>query len=736
MKFDPLNSENARMFITTADRSSRTSTKPRTLGVRTWPVAWAIVALVLALAPGRACLGQVDTPAARDARVAMRKLRQTMMFNPALAELAKTGRWEDVQRELQQGDRGDYRVVKEAADALAASKALESGDSLLKSLAAALETRAAELAPVPAERWPAECRAAAERFESISLDTLSAANQTFQERMDALNVVLASLGTEELSWRSFLLWPETRGLSVRPDLERELLDRLETRWENALSVWNAAELVEASLAVRAYVRLLRGYLAGESAEQHASAWNELAGLLEARTQTAAPDDARISTLVADRERMAQASRLTASVRRELSQPNLFVKVRSDWLRSQMTQHVDEPIQVNDVFAGAYTTGNGRLSGQTSCELLPASGAGQWILKFDGTTNALTTGASDGVVVQSHATTHVLSQMAFTFDARGLDWQPARTSANTMIQYDSIWPDGGPLRRRIATQQTWAMRGQAEADAAAAARNSFAARMNQDAADFSAKFNRFYRSSLRDPLILTDRATTSTRVRTGDATLEYESRIEPGAAFGTAAPPEFDASADALVGITTAALEEVAIANLAGRHFSGQELSKMLGGMLAGSSGDDGSNQDFGIAFGDRPCELSFADGRIGMRFHVTSFESGDVHYPAMTVDAQYKVDLSNDGPTLVRQGTLVVEPVAKKTGDGQTISGRQQTLQIAVRRRLNKVLTEKLPWPKLPVAEDENASTGLRTRSVLVDRGWLQMALVNDGNQQAVTESD
>ena len=355
---------------------------------RTWIVLCVWAAMGVADRPIEA---QVDSPAAHESRATIRELRRLYGAQPTWSGWVWHLQLDDVEHDLQAGDRAEVRVIETAAQQLFKASTLLLRDNRYRRLAAALSTRAQELAPVPADQWPADCRQHAQNYTPVTPEAITLARQEYQQRMHELERILTSLGPQERAWREFLLWSESRDLATSMFVAPAALDRLETRWCNASGVWNLPELVETSLSAQSYIRLLRGYLEIESPEQHAAAWNELAGWLEAREQTADSDLSKIVAAIVQRERLHQASPLTASIRRALSHPNIIVKVRTKWLQSQFAKRVDEPYQVNGVFAGANTTGAGRLLGLISCEVRPSNAVGQWIMRFEGTANAATTG---------------------------------------------------------------------------------------------------------------------------------------------------------------------------------------------------------------------------------------------------------------------------------------------------------------------------------------------------------
>ena len=60
------------------------------------------------------------------------------------------------------------------------------------------------------------------------------------------------------------------------------------------------------------------------------------------------------------------------------------------------------------------------------------------------------------------------------------------------------------------------------------------------------------------------------------------------------------------------------------------------------------------------------------------------------------------------------------------MSGRQQTLRLAVQRRLGKVFAEELLWPRFALPGATTERSKLRVERVTADGGWLQLALAPD----------
>ena len=435
------------------------------------------------------------------------------------------------------------------------------------------------------------------------------------------------------------------------------------------------------------------------------------------------DPAAVAAAVKDRERLAQSSALTMSIRRSVMRPTIIVRAQPKWLETEMTEKMDEPFKVNDVYAGAQSVGNGRLTGTMEFKMLSSNAVGRWLYVIGGTSKASATGYGDGVQVASHTTTRFRGEKFFLLDDRGMTQYPSKISATAAVAYDSVNASGRPRRQSEAVSQTYARRGQAEAEAAAATRRELAKQMNYEGRDLASSFNRSYYDAFRDPQLDGVGTAPEVRVRSTPEALRYEYRVEDAKTFNVPPPlAEFEPEADLVMSFAAKALEGQSLATLGGKQLTAAELSKGIAQLLGGDS-DEETDQEFDVEFAAHPCDITLADGHLHARLHVTKFESAEVEYPAMTVDIDYNVETREGNLALVRQGSVRVKPVSENGTAPTAVSGRQQTLRLAVQRKLNRTLAEEFVWSgfKWPSGDKEDAR--LSVGRVQCGGGWLQMSL-------------
>ncbi|MEX2112637.1 MAG: hypothetical protein WD845_05590, partial [Pirellulales bacterium] len=266
--------------------TGRASSRQRCTRRRPWIAIASLLCLALGLTS--TAQAQVDTPAAREAREALRAVATNRQELASWNNLAYRLGLADAQYELRLGGRAEPNVLAATAKAIRAGAQGELADPAFQKLAEALERRASELQPVAADAWSAECARQANQHATVTPAAVQAARRELLARLEPLERIVPTIGAPGDTWGDFLSWAATRDLVFKDTRDLALLDRLEARWQGAPLVWDAPELVEASLAVQSYIPRYRAFLANETAEERAAAWNELGKLLSTVPSTASP----------------------------------------------------------------------------------------------------------------------------------------------------------------------------------------------------------------------------------------------------------------------------------------------------------------------------------------------------------------------------------------------------------------------------------------------------------------
>ena len=280
-----------------------------------WQILLITVTLASIAAP--AVHAQVDTQAAREARDALRSVRDRYRDSAEWNEWAQKLNLPDVQFELLAGDRGEPEVLQTAVLELLAGRVPQFAEGPFARLAEALDVRAQELTPLPADEWVAACNAALESYRPVLPERVDAGRAACQKRLDAFAQFFPPINVSGSQWNAYLFWDETRAPLSKPSRDRPPLSRYSIAWKHAGPQRHPSGTMSRSMKLRSRSASTSACYAEKSsprsAEQHAVAWNELATLL-AEYSSGNPDTAKIAAAVNAREQRGEASRLTMSIR--------------------------------------------------------------------------------------------------------------------------------------------------------------------------------------------------------------------------------------------------------------------------------------------------------------------------------------------------------------------------------------------------------------------------------------
>ena len=258
----------------------------------------------------------------------------------------------------------------------------------------------------------ADCRNRAGRFGGAARIAISA-------QLNRFSRFLASAPPDiRRDWEEYLLWNETNRLASPEVLTTDQLDRLETRWANAVLALDNASLVTTSLAVQRFIQLQRRATSQRTAGDWAGLLGEAADRAERHSQGDSPDE-RLVRIVIELERNGVAAELGNAVRRRYSHPNAVLVVSTKNLKKETNVPFDEGFRVNGVFGGVYSRGEGRLTGTFACDPLPSPSVARWMWRIDAVSQLRSSGTSQGVNVSSQGVTKVRGYKRFEWGLAGI-----------------------------------------------------------------------------------------------------------------------------------------------------------------------------------------------------------------------------------------------------------------------------------------------------------------------------
>jgi hypothetical protein len=280
----------------------------------------------------------------------------------------------------------------------------------------------------------------------------------------------------------------------------------------------------------------------------------------------------------------------------------------------------------------------------------------------------------------------------------------KVDATTRSNIHSVSKAGGGMGRRmvanVGTQKAHEKQGQANRIAAQHAEVRIARRMTDEVDDRLGKAWSRFQDDYRLPLERRGELPQHIQFSTTDSEMALETtQANRRQLAAPAAPPEAPADTDLAL-----RLHETAVNNYTSALLGGATLSETKPGegtkadvklpkvikdawknRMDDKAAADADFEPWSLTFRrDQPINVSFVDGKMQLTIHVAHLKSGDDVFDRWDVTSTYTPELSDGGVTLHRDGELVVLPTGFDAEKGQ-LSSRQ----VAVRRNLTKVLTER-----------------------------------------------
>ena len=598
---------------------------------------------------------------------------------------------------------------------------------------------------------PASINAAREKFTPVSDAQVVAAKADLVKAAGALERYLGPQTANGRKWYAYLQWDA---------FKKELSAPGQPRFEPLVATYEQLNQDQTGLELKPFRRLsaaLQHYIdvaviarQENQAETYGKQLDSLAKELDQYAQSATSSVAsaigrRLDLLAG----LGQAPELVAAVRERFSHPNALVTVSTGLLRDAAADPIDRDDPITDVILGTRIHGQGHTTGTVALKTVPSGDKAVLELKTNGRVVSQNVGRNGPAVIRSTGYTDFnASQLVELTDAnfRAL---PARVSATTRSNIHSVSKAGGGMGRRmvanVGMQKAHEKQGQANRIAADHAEVRIARRMTDEIDKRLVKAWDRFQNNYRLPLERHGELPEQMRFSTTDSALAFETtQANRGQLAAPAAAPEPPVNADLAMRLHETAVNNYTSALLGGATLSetkpgeGTKANVRLPAWIKDSwkdrmdeKADQAADADFepwALTFRrDQPITVAFADGKVQLTIHLAHLKSGDDVFDRWDVTSTYTPELSDGGVTLSREGELVVLPTGFDSEKGQ-LSSRQ----VAVRRNLTKVLTERSDKGRgIPLTikidqlepKDDLADVGpLPVKEFASAGGWLTVA--------------
>ncbi|MEX2091772.1 MAG: hypothetical protein WD971_03795 [Pirellulales bacterium] len=598
------------------------------------------------------------------------------------------------------------------------------------------------------EDFAALVTAAREKFVPISSEQEAAAQAGLVKQAGALERYLRPRSANGKKWLAYLQWDA---------LKKALTAEGEPEFEPLVATYGQLNKDQTGLELkpfRATSDALRHYIdvavMARQPNQAETYGGQLDGLAKELEQYSSAPTAATGSAIGRRldllAGLGQAPELVAAVREEFAQPNALFTVSTDLLRSA-ADPIDRHDPITDVILGTQIRGQGHTIGTVSLDTVPNADKAIIKLTTDGRVVSQNVGRNGPAVIRSTGYTDFDATQLVEFTATGFRALPAKVSATTRSNIHSVSKAGGGMGRRVVAnvgmQKAHEKQGQANRIAADHAETRIARRMTDQVDERLRKAWKRYQNDYRLPLERRGELPRYTRFSTTDTSLAFETtQANRGQLAAPGAPPESPSDSDLVL-----RLHESAVNNYTAALLSGATISESTAG--EGTKADvtlppwikdawknrmdekaeEGADfEPWALTFRrDRPITAAFVDGKVQLTIHVAHLKSGDDVFDRWDVSATYTPEMADGGVTLRRDGELAVLP----TGFDQE-KGQLSSRQVAVRRNLTKVLTERSDKGRgIPLTikveklepKDDLADVGpLPVKEFASGDGWLTVA--------------
>ncbi len=350
----------------------------------------------------------------------------------------------------------------------------------------------------------------------------------------------------------------------------------------------------------------------------------------------------------------------ATPKRDLGQPNFFVQVSNRLIDARLQRPVDQTAPVKEVILGTRVTGTSHTTGRATAQFaLDAKKAAIDII-FRGTAESETVGRHGPVTIGSDGKTLITARKRVLIDADGIKSLPATANAVTHTKTTGIEAKR-PIVERIAERRTDAERPRTDRMVAKNTEQTVDHNMDQEVDKQVAEANDAFQKRFRQPLEKQGLFPAELLFSTTKEAIRAQVLWAKGEQAGAlSAPPEFDPAPDLGVQVHESFANNLAAAELAGKHLDEatvQAAAAKLLGSLPGQLGPDQSGEPWAITFAEEePITIRLTDDSVQLTIRAQHLVHGKTAYPGVDLEAEYKFELGDGQFKAVRQGDVRILP--------------------------------------------------------------------------------
>lgn len=561
------------------------------------------------------------------------------------------------------------------------------------------------------------------KLEAHLQQAVSKAQQDWLRALSRLEARLKIAGDTAEGWRLYLDWPALEKLARQKDGDwpEAVLEKAYRKLAAGHPGLELGPFVELRVATQ-HLLLRRAALSDRQlADQIKTVGEQLADLLPRLAEDPSSDNLLVFyQLTAWFGVLGLSEVLLPEANDYFVGPNVRTLISERLIQAVIDRPVDDVSPVWEVILGTELSGTGRTRGELRASLLPDETAGVIRLSMAGVVTTKATGVNGPVRVLTRGRTDITAEKLLALGRSALVAAPAYSHGVTESQIDSLWAvRGGAFVESIAWRRAWSQKPLAEWIAARRAEYRLNSRLDRDIDARLKELHQRFERRVFDPLEERGLYPQLVSWRTTATHLEgwgWVRGILPLAA--PAAVPEIPADADLAVAVHDSTVNVAVAECLSGMILREMELrdaaKDFFGTVPAWMEVEDPAEPWTIFLARERPVEVSFSRGKMRVTLRGRSYEKGGRSYPGMDVSAEYRLELSPQGPVAVREGDLQIYPPGFEK-DKQRLSAREQVLRTLLERRFAKVFPPE--W-QAPVLKWRPAQPGFRAEIELRPIGW------------------
>ena len=657
---------------------------------------------------------------------ALNQMHQWMGDNENARNWKQFLRSDELVTQMQKGTSADRKTVREILALYSGGTAgLDKGR--FRAVREAIEAWLAEL-PVSIADLRVAVAAEKEHFRPSDPAQVTNAKNRVLAAMRNLEGFLASGNSANSeAWKQYLRWDD-----LQAELNKEsgaTPAELQALADLYLSNHRGLELpafVELRRAINDYAYAV--YYSGEPIKGlYGQQIDELAKRLDAYAQNANSDDAAvIGRTLGWFERGGQVPHLVSSVRQNFSRTNCYVIASQQLIAAGVQSNdarekLNQPQYVNDNILKVSIRGTAYPNLTMDLAFVPSADRATFDLRLYGGATSSSVGYRGPVTVYTTGYTSINAGKRIYFDADGITADGAYAQCATSTNINDIAASCG-LIERIAWKQAGKTKGQAENIASARAQTRIAGQVNGEVSPRLAEANESYSEKFRNRLLRRDSFPRVFHASTTESQMFVRMLHANGAQIAAnTEPPELSANHD-----LSARVHESIVLNFGESLLGGVTLTdERLVELLSESESEipeelqiTPDKDPWSITFmRDQPVAAKFANDEVRIAVRGRRFTRGDqVVRAQMEISASYKLEKSNGGSKLTRQGDVVAEYVEKERQSlGET------AMKTLMRKKFAALFKPEIVSDGLMLPEQFRNVGKLQLQQLQADKGWLTL---------------